>query len=229
LTGENAVRFWPLRGNKKSEAATSPYSVSAIFPTARERFAEVYNRNLWGDEESVSGVGSRRDSTSVALTLSALEFVVEKWGIRSLNDIPCGDFNWIEPFLLNRPGLKYAGFDVVPALIDSNVEKYGAVWQFQVLDITKQIPPPADMILTKDLLNHLTIEDIKSSISNIKISSAKYFLCTNNFGKFNEELNDIEVMASRFIDLCAAPFDLPPPIWNSAYMGLWEIAQIPFP
>jgi hypothetical protein len=190
-----------------------------------DRFTQVFEENLWGDSETVSGLGSKKDSTSVTAAVSALEVAKEKVSFMSINDIPCGDFNWINAFLRNVPGICYRGFDIVPTLIQKNKMLYPD-YEFHFLDITSESPPRADLILSKDFFNHLTYEDVKRALANMKKSQSGYLLASNNFDFVNEELPANVGSSSRHLDLCAEPFNLPLPIWRTHYMALWKLSDI---
>ena len=190
-----------------------------------ERFTHVFQENLWGAIETVSGFGSRKDSLSVVEALSALKMAKTNVDFMSINDIPCGDFNWIEVFLKSAPEVCYRGYDIVSTLIKRNRISYPSYW-FGMLDITSTSPPYADLIFSKDLFNHLTYEDINKAIGNMKKSDAKYLLASNNFDFPNQELPANIGGCSRYLDLCAEPFNLPSPIWHTNYMGLWQFASI---
>ena len=81
------------------------------------RFSAVYEERLWGSAESASGLGSERNSGTVRHALAVLDDVIRTHGIRSIADIPCGDFNWMPELLAAHSDLTYVGYDVVPALI----------------------------------------------------------------------------------------------------------------
>jgi len=190
-----------------------------------DRFTRVFRENLWGAIDTVSGLGSQKDSVSVAEALSALRAAKEKIRFVSMNDIPCGDFNWINTFLTSVPEIRYRGFDIVETLVEQNKKSYSE-YSFEVIDITSMIPPYADLILSKDLFNHLTYKDINKAFANMKASNSKYLLASNNFGFSNQELPENVGSCSRYLDLCSEPFNLPDPIWRTNYMGLWEFSDI---
>jgi hypothetical protein len=191
----------------------------------RDRFTRVFYQNLWGDSESVSGPGSRRDSDSVLLAIRALKLAKENVDFMSISDIPCGDFNWMETFLRAVPEVRYRGFDIVPALIERNRILHSD-YEFDVLDITAAPPPSADLIFSKDLLNHLTYDDIRAALINMQRSNSMYLLVTNNFGHPNTELSENLGNSSRYFDLCDKPFNFPAPIWRDDYIGLWRSSDI---
>ncbi len=160
------------------------------------------------------------------MAISALKVVKKIINFKSVHDIPCGDFNWMSAFLDYAPDVNYRGFDIVPTLIEKNQRLYPK-YAFSALDITSKSPPPADLIFSKDFFNHLTYVDIKNALLNMKKSNSGYILSTNNFGFTNAELHETNPGASRYLDLCVEPFNLPPPIWKADnYLGLWRLSDI---
>jgi len=196
-----------------------------------DRFTDVFQQNLFGDGETVSGPGSRKDSPSVAQAISALKIVKETINFKSMNDVPCGDFNWMSTFLKCAPDVDYRGFDIVSMLIERNQALYSS-YTFITLDITSATPPRADLIFSKDFFNHLSYADIKKALINMKQSKSEYLLATNNFASFefvNSELPKNIRTSSRLLDLCLKPFYLPCPIWQADnYLGLWRLSDIEF-
>lgn len=190
-----------------------------------QRFSDVYQQNMWEDDESRSGPGSRLDSGSVATSIETLDVVITENRVSSLNDIPCGDFNWIWKVLEKHPKVSYRGFDIVPELIEQNRTKAPDV-SFQLLDITKEAPPYADLVFCKDLLNHLIFEDVNRVICNISRSGSSLLLVSNNFGWKNVELKTNIGGSSRHLDITQPPFDMPRPIWKSHYLGLWDLNEV---
>lgn len=192
----------------------------------QDRFTEVYLQNMWQDPESRSGPGSRRDSPCVTSTIDTLEMVVERFGVRSIADIPCGDFNWMGEFLDRRPEIAYTGFDIVKPLVAANRERHPR-HQFHVLDVTAKAPPRVDLILCKDLLNHLSNADVRKALANFVASGSQLLLASNNFGLPNTEIPSHKGGASRLLDITLPPFDYPAPIWNHHYLGLWRLSDFP--
>jgi hypothetical protein len=207
------------------DSVLSTKQASKYATTLADRFTQVFQENLWLDSETVSGAGSRKDSHSVVAAISALTIVKEKVNFTSINDIPCGDFNWIEGFLKCVPNVLYRGFDIVSLLIERN-RVIHPCYEFNTLDITLMTPPYADLIFSKDLFNHLMYEDIRKALINMKRSTSRFLLASNNFGYENEDLPGNIGASTRYFDLCSKPLNLPPPIWNTYYMGLWKLSDI---
>jgi hypothetical protein len=199
-------------------------------PQLEARFTRVFATNLWQDSESISGPGSRLGSYFVTETVESLKRICREYSIKTMNDIPCGDLNWISKFLSELSLVKYTGFDIVQPLVDRNRKIYPDI-DCRILDITSQIPPKADLILCKDLIIHLNDDDIRRALRNIKLSGSTYLLATNNFGMPNGDLREHlhGDSACRYVDILTAPFDYAPPIWRTDYLGLWQLADWPEP
>lgn len=193
--------------------------------SVKGRFARYYETNYWRDPESRSGPGSRRDSGQVQDALAALTMMVCEHDVRSMADIPCGDFNWMPLFLEAWPSVDYQGFDIVPAAIADNRARHPGR-RFEVLDITREVPPRVDLIFCKDLLNHLCHDDVRAALGNMRRSGSRFLIASNNFGVANVELPPLGRTNSRHLDITAPPFDAPPPIWNTHYLGLWRLADL---
>jgi hypothetical protein len=196
----------------------------------QRRFSKVYEQNLWGDSESRSGPGSRRDSGQAVHSINVLNKLCSEYRISSISDVPCGDFNWFHDFLYPNPGISYTGYDIVPDLITRNRRIFR--YNFELLDVTSQIPPPADLVFCKDLFNHLIYRSIANSLLNMISSNSKFLLVSNNFDYIEnvdlvDNVNTQTEHGSRHFDLTRAPFHFPNPIWNDHYLGFWLLAELP--
>ena len=142
-----------------------------------------------------------------------------------MSDIPCGDFNWMPDLLATLGDLKYTGFDIVFSALHNNRSRYPQ-YEFRVLDIVTTVPPKADMIFCKDLLNHLNDEDVKSAISNMKKSGSTFLLASNNDGFVNTQLPEA-ASGSRYLDITAPPFGYNTAKWTlEGYLSLWRLKDI---
>ena len=102
-------------------------------------------------------------------------------------DCPCGDMNYMSDILKNNNfKIKYIGMDIVYDLIQENKKKYPQ-YTFICSDIINQKLPKYDLIVMKDLLNHLSSNDIIKVLLNSKNSKSKYLLLNNNNIKKNRK------------------------------------------
>ncbi|GAB6041081.1 class I SAM-dependent methyltransferase [Endothiovibrio diazotrophicus] len=200
------------------------------------RFRLIYDENLWGDGESRSGTGSNLANT--AAIRAALPPLLERLAVRSVLDVPCGDFHWFKEMDLTLE--HYYGADVVAPLIDSNRRHYGGPrHHFAVLDLTRDPLPSVDLILCRDLLVHLAEGQVWDALANIKRSGARYLL-TTTFTDEGRDNGDIPTGIWRPLNLTRPPYRFPPPlevidegylgeggIYADKSLGLWEVASLP--
>ena len=115
----------------------------------QERFELIYNENFWESEESRSGIGSEIENTKEVL--KALEHFIKEFKIKSIIDIPCGDYNWMSS--MDMRNLKYQGHDIVKQLITDNKKKFkNSNISFFHSDITNSKLGKADLMLVRDCL-----------------------------------------------------------------------------
>lgn len=202
----------------------------------KEVFTEIYEKGLWHWNESFSGPGSELFPTKNLVKFLPTIFIKNR--IHSVFDIGCGDFLWMQH--VNLTGVSYVGGDIVDQIIKHNSEKYSKDGvSFVVYDLLTQIPPNSDLLILRDVLFHLSIDQIKKSLENIKLSNAKYLLVTTHDSKENLEKyydllpnSDITPGDFRPIDLTTNPFNLPEPKFKieeaevGKYLGFWEISDL---
>jgi hypothetical protein len=81
-------------------------------------FQYIYDNNIWESEESRSGHGSELAATAELRKL--LPKLWAQYGVQTLLDSPCGDWNWMRK--VDKRGITYYGVDIVPAIIAVNTE-----------------------------------------------------------------------------------------------------------
>ena len=197
-------------------------------------FTSIYNNHRWGDEESVSGTGSKIEQTKGIAAFMPLLF--RKYDIRNVLDIPCGDFNWMQHVDLST--INYVGADIVPALINKNTLSYAAPHvNFFLADIIKDRLPKVDLVFCRDCFVHFSDKHISTAIENIKLSGAEFILTTT----FPRHSNfDIITGNWRALNLQIKPFYFPQPLelFNEGFhpektgiadksLGLWRVSDLP--
>lgn len=181
-------------------------------------FSEIYKNSIWGKSEDseqpfFSGAGSH-DEVLVSHYIQSVLFF-----IKSLNhkpkvvDLGCGDFNigvrvrpWCD---------EYVACDVVPDLIEFNKKKYNSSdVDFRVLDIASDNLPQGEVVFIRQVLQHLSNEEIKALIP--KLYQFKYLVLTEhlpNSKDFSHNLNigtgpGIRLAFNSGIVLTSPPFNL---------------------
>lgn len=200
-------------------------------------FERIYKNNQWGDSQSRSGTGSNLEQTRI--TREIIIDVIKRYKIRTLLDIPCGDFFWLKEIKSEIEAYldSYIGSDIVDDMIQSNIALYSNdKIRFSVMDIKRSLLPYSDLLLCRDCLVHFSFEDILETLQNIKKSKFG-FLLTTTFP--NEKNRDIVTGAWRPIDLQSFPFYFPTPIlvlneectehnkqYGNKSLGLWQVKKI---
>jgi hypothetical protein len=197
----------------------------------QKRFERIFNRNLWGSEESVSGFGSTLAATENLRR--RLPELIDELGIESILDVPCGDFNWMRHVLRERPQVDYTGFDIVPALVQRLQEEFGSDrMRFLHRNVISDPLPRTDLVVNRDFLIHMSYRDAKSVIANVKRSNSSWLLA-NTYRNIREN-SDIITGRWRFIDLMKPPYGFPQPKLEieenprqAKFIALWRIADLP--
>lgn len=216
------LRFrWPFRSSSRSQRAT---------------FTAIYTENAWGDAETVSGPGSTeargRDFQDDVIAL------MDQWSVRSVVDVPCGDFNWMRHVLALRD-LAYTGIDIVPMLVAENARRYTTKHRrFICDDMTRAPLPHADLIICRDGLVHLSFTDARAALRNFRQSGSRYLLATTFIDRSSN--TDIRAGAWRPLNMEAPPFNFARPltlvdercmhsegIYRDKRLALWELGTLP--
>jgi len=204
---------------------------------SQQVFTEIYQSNKWQSEESFSGSGSELIHSQAIR--EAFPELWEKYDIKKILDIPCGDFNWQQH--LDWTGLEYFGGDIVEEIIQANQQKYTqSNIHFEAFNLLEDTLPKADVVLIRDTWVHFSLEDIFKSIHHLQKSSIKYLLSTT-FTAQNINL-DITTGSWRPLNLEKTPFHFPKPLQlisekstqsNGQYpdknLGLWRISDLQLP
>lgn len=213
-----------------------PYSDGSRFigRAADEIFNEIENNNIWLEDESVSGSGSTFEQTKEII--KELPGIINMFKIKSIFDIPCGDFNWFRN--LDMSGISYTGGDIVKKIISNNKKMYskGDI-RFIDFNLLEDDVLKTDLVFCRDCLVHFSFADINKALTGIKKSGSIY-LMTTTFP--DEKVNDdIPTGGWRPINLEMPPFNFQSPIlllnencteMNGAFkdksLGLWKIDSI---
>ncbi len=203
--------------------------------SAQTIFTEIHRQNRWGSAESRSGIGSTLAQTETLR--DALPTIFGRHDIRSLLDIPCGDFHWMSRVSLGD--IAYTGADIVESIVNDNATQYSnGQRHFMVANLCSTPLPRVDMVFCRDCMVHLPFAMLAQAIENIRASGSTLLMATT-FPRM--EINrDIEVGDFRPINLQLAPFNFLPPLElvdeqcteaNGAHtdkmMGLWRISELP--
>jgi hypothetical protein len=221
IIDDTRFQLWRLRDSLRDRVRGKAHRQAA--------FQRIYEQNLWGDPESVSGIGSGSAATS--LIRRELPGLFQRYGVRSVLDAPCGDFYWMSDVarMLDR----YVGVDIVPDLIRRNATNYGSdTVSFICADIAADPLPGADLVLCRDCFIHLPTRIIRAALRNFLATGARYLLLTSD--RDAGPYHDIPIGSFRQLNFTRAPFSFPAPIGTlsedetgSRQLCLWEFQSLP--
>jgi SAM-dependent methyltransferase len=136
-----------------------------------EIFTSIYAEGRWGRDEAepegyFSGTGTRTPEIAGAYVAALRSFAAEFGHPPSVVDLGCGDFHigaQIRPLFG-----AYTACDIVPGLIERNRQRFGVLGvDFRCLDITTDDLPHADVILVRQVLQHLSNRDIAGFVRRV--------------------------------------------------------------
>jgi hypothetical protein len=196
-------------------------------------FKKIYDGHLFGNSSSASGPGSTLEKTK--FLRQEIQDLIQTLNLVTIGDVPCGDLAWMSK--LDLDGIEYTGYDIVPELIDklriNFPEKH-----FDIHDATNDVLRSFDLIICRDLLVHLTNEQVLMVLDNFRSSGSRYLLTTTfTSHKKNQELRvPVRGVGWRPINLELEPYCLGKPVkvitevsqqsgkrYSDKSLGLWKI------
>lgn len=197
-------------------------------------FTRYFETNHWNGDVSVSGKGSNLEQTEAIR--EQLPLLIKRYGIKSMLDIPCGDYFWMKKTPLELD--QYIGADIVGSLIEGNNEQYAETGKvFAKLDAMSDQLSEVDLIFCRDGLVHFSEADVVKTLRNFKRSQSTYLL-TTTFSARRRNI-PIETGGWRPLNLEIPPFNLPLPLtrideqcteedgkWSDKNLALWRLSDI---
>ncbi|MBO3117122.1 class I SAM-dependent methyltransferase [Winogradskyella sp. DF17] len=175
---------------------------------------QIYEKHFWGgnDFDFYSGEGSHNSKIVNPYLDSVVAFLSSHNNALTVCDLGCGDFNigkQLAPFTS-----KYIGIDIVDALIERNKGLFMADnIEFECLNIATHQLPRADCVILRQVLQHLSNEEIKMIVN--KLIDFKYIVLTEHLPLGNFEPNkdiitgqSIRLKHNSGVDILAPPFNL---------------------
>lgn len=164
-------------------------------------FEDIYKKNNW---LTGSGVGSLPKNTK-GYRKFIEKFLIDH-NINSVVDFGCGDWQFSK--LIDWNNVKYIGYDIVRDLIKDNTEKFSNKnIKFKITPNDLNKLDSADLLITKDVLQHMTNDDVVDFIMKTK-HKYKYLLIINGTNPAEKINSDIKLGDYRPIDIRMKPFNV---------------------
>lgn len=182
------------------------------WPT-KDAMEQVYEMKLWGGDKSdfYSGSGSHHPEIVEPYIHVLTAFLTSFNSPITICDLGCGDFNVGKELVKHTK--KYVAVDIVPGLIERNKGLFEIDnLEFHCLDIAKDDLPTGDCALLRQVLQHVSNDEVQSIVS--KLTAFKYVILTEHLpeGDFVPNKEIISGQGTRLkkqsgINLLAAPFN----------------------
>ena len=189
-----------------------------------DTFTKIYLGNMWQSQESKSGTGSELASTENIV--KKLPDLISELNIKSVFDAGCGDWNWFKEIDIN---FNYLGGDIVKPLIEELQKKHEKKnIKFVNTDVVQDKFNKFDLVISRNVLFHLSEKDIFKFLSNFVNSDSSYLLTTHSGDYLN---NDIDAGSWRYLNLLDEPYNFSAPLFSiedckGETLGLWSNQQV---
>ena len=182
------------------------------WPT-QDAMAQIYEKNLWGGEQAefYSGLGSHHPEVVNSYLGVVTHFLQSFATPPVVCDLGCGDFNVGKELVAFSK--TYKAIDIVPDLIARNKKTFQHdKLEFYTLDIATDELPPGDCAILRQVLQHLSNDEIKKIVE--KLYNYTYILLTEHLPEGDFEPNaaiisgqGIRLKKQSGVNLLAAPFN----------------------
>ena len=177
--------------------------------------------SMWGD-----GSGGGSDPNNAAAYVEFLNAFLAKYEPRRVLDIGCGDGRMAGA--INWQGARYIGIDVAQPALDlfrqwSGDMKTAAWAEWWQADALTDSLPNADLAICKEVLQHLTNDDVQRMIERLQA----YPLVLHCSAMTHSINGDVETGWCRGVDLSLPPFSLPvETVFRYRMFGVNYICQV---
>ncbi len=199
----------PIAVGLVAALAISYFAIDAVnrqSPLA-STFNRIYSEGTWGRD--VAGRGTSGSGSTLEITREYRAYVedfIKTHAIKSVVDAGSGD--WGFSHAIDWGDASYLGVDIASDVVENVRAKHenGKI-RFQVGDITEDLPA-ADLLISKDVLQHLSNELVHKFIeNNLRKGKYKWVILTNDRTGPRQNL-DTQPGGHRPIDLGAPPFNV---------------------
>ena len=190
------------------------------------KFSHIYKNNVWGnniENKFYSGSGTH-NPLIINPYIKVIKELLNQEQSSTVVDLGCGDFNIGSNFV--KLTKKYYAIDVFEDLIKLNKEKFHySNLEFIKRDITKDDLPHGDFCIIRQVLQHLSNEDIILFLRNIN-NKYKFLIITEHVpsGKFKSNINIETSHSTRLILNSGVALHHPP--FNLNFKKMKEILNI---
>lgn len=190
-------------------AVTAPPMNGFVPPSTSKAFEHVYEKAVWGSNSAGEGYsGSGSTAAATVIYRAYLQAFLKQHDIKSVVDAGCGD--WEFSRTIDWTGIDYKGYDIVADVIEKNKKRNKLPnVSFFVGNITEIDLPPADLVISKHVLQHIPNRDVSAFLK--QLPKYKHALLVNGVGDVTLSSTNPDILPGEYraLDPTAAPFLLP--------------------
>jgi methyltransferase family protein len=174
-------------------------------PSLTSTFNRIYAEGTWGKDSAGKGTSGSGSTLEITREYRAyIEAFIKKHAVKSVIDAGSGD--WSFSAAIDWGDASYLGIDIASDVVETVRRNHETnKIKFQVGDITEDLPG-ADLLISKDVLQHLSNQLVHKFIkNNLRKSKYKWVILTHGRSSENHDISD---GGYRGIDLSAPPFNV---------------------
>ena len=187
---------------------------------ANSAFSEIYNKDVWAldsGEWHAQQAGYEPLESCYARFVALLQDFMRHNRVRSVVEFGCGFWSYARE--IDWSGIEYDGFDIVDGPVRWNRDHHGADnIRFHRLEDGTRLPP-ADLLISKDVLQHLPIADI-CYYTDIFRRNYRFSIIASGVFPDHDTNSEIAAGDCRSLRLDLPPFDIP-----CAVLQRWEYIE----
>ena len=161
-------------------------------------FDLIYKLGLWKGEEAVSASGHGSEQGANVAFVQFLNGLISNYSLTSVVDVGSGDWSYMKQVSIPH----YTGYDVSKLIVDQTKLKYAATNVSFHLSTAKQVYTGADLLICKDVLQHLPYEEVHHILEQRMKYRVVVFV--NDVAPVDNK--DIRAGAYRSLDVQKPPF-----------------------
>jgi SAM-dependent methyltransferase len=176
----------------------------------RKTFEDIYSYGGWGGLGSGPGSLPRNARPYVEFVANLLQ----SHSVRTVVDVGCGDWQMWPAGMFDGID-KYVGFDIVESVIESRAAHQSSRCEFHVADATVMTLPPGDLLLCKEVLQHLPNAEVLGFLESAITACRIVVVCDDiwigsgsNWRRGARRLLNLDVQPGGYrpVDDALAPF-----------------------
>lgn len=149
----------------------------------QNKFENIYEKSVWGKNWKGEGGSGKGDGTSPdsKMWIKYITDFIKEHNIKTLADLGCGDWKFSRFIPWEQLGVQYVGYDVVEKVVENNNKEYASSHvQFEHGDITTADVKGYNLVIIKDVLQHLSDEDVVKVLDKV-LAQNKYVIIKNGY------------------------------------------------